>query len=90
MFVTVKGTVVFIEDKTIKGEKGQADQHYRLVTIMGGGPGKKPELDAVKVYNGMKVEMGQKVELPVEVTAYMKKDRDGRATGAALTVKVAE
>lgn len=90
MYVTVKGTVVFVEEKHVKGENGRPDQHYRLVTIMGGAPGKKPELDAVKVFTGIKIDMGQKVELPAEVSAYMKRDRDGKPIGAALTAKVSE
>lgn len=90
MYVTVKGTVVFIEEKSIKGKAGEADTKYRVVTLMGGKPGGKPELDAVKVLNGLKVELGAKMELPIEVGAYLKHDRDGKVSGAGLSAKAVE
>lgn len=90
MYVTVKGTVVFIEEKEIKGQRGEEDKKYRVVTLMGGKPGGKPELNPIKVLNGLKIELGQKMDLPVEVGAYLKHDRDGKVSGAALSAKAVE
>ena len=90
MYVTVKGTVVFIEEKVIKAKGGEPETKYRLVTLMGGKPGGKPELNPIKVLNGLKVDLGQKMEIPVEVGAYLKHDRDGKVSGAGLSAKAVE
>jgi len=90
VYVTVKGTVVFIEEKHVQGERGRPDQQYRLVTLLGGRPDGKPELDVIKVLSGIKIEKGQKMELAVDVTAYMRRDREGRPMAADLSAKVSE
>ena len=57
---------------------------------MSGKAGGKPELDPIKVMNGAKVELGAKVEWPVEISAYLKRDFEGKVNGAALTAKLVE
>ncbi len=90
MYVTIQGTVTFIEDKVQKGKDGKADRAYRVVTLLGGVPGKKPDLIDVKVFNGLKVEKGKEMTIPVNLMAYVRTANDGRVQGAALSCTAAE
>lgn len=89
MYVTISGTVTFIEQKVRKKE-GKDDQPYRVVTLLGGAPGKKPDLLDVKYFNGTKIEMGQKVTAAVSVMPYMKTGLDGHPIGAAVSLTAEE
>jgi hypothetical protein len=89
MYSTLEGTVTYIEEKSIKRD-GKPEEHYRTVTVLQSPGGSKPELLDVKVLNGNKIEMGQKVKWPVRSMAYLKRDREGNAQGAGLSVTVIE
>lgn len=89
MYVTVAGTVTFIEDKVKPGKAGEKDQKFRVVTLYGGAPGQKPENIDVKYMNGTKVEMGQKLTVAARLVAY-EKTRDGRPAGAGVSLTAVE
>ena len=89
MYSVLEGTVSYIEEKSIKRD-GKPEEHYRTVTVLQSPAGAKPELQDVKVLGGIKVEMGQKVKWPVRSMAYLKRDREGNAQGAGLSVTVIE
>ena len=89
MYSTLEGTVSYIEEKSVKRD-GKPEEHYRTVTVLLNQAGSKPEWQDVKVLGGMKIEMGQKVKWPVRSMAYLKRDRDGNAQGAGLSVTLIE
>jgi len=89
MYSVLEGTVSYVEEKSIKRE-GKPEEKYRVVTVLQTPGAAKPELQDVKVLNGLKVEMGQKVKWPVKSMAYVKRDREGNAQGAALSVTAIE
>ncbi len=89
MYSLLEGTVTYIEEKSIKRD-GKPEEHYRTVTVLQSPAGAKPELLDVKVLNGGKIDMGQKVKWPVKSMAYLKRDRDGKTQGAGLSVTVIE
>ena len=89
MYSVLEGTVSYVEEKSVKRD-GKPEEHYRMVTVLQSPVGGKPELQDVKVLNGLKIEMGQKVKWPVKAIAYLKRDRDGNAQGAGLSVTAIE
>jgi hypothetical protein len=70
MYVTIKGTVTFTEEKIGKDKDGNP-QPYRVVTLMGGKPGAKPELVDVQFYNGTKVELGKVLSVEAVIRPYV-------------------
>jgi len=89
MLSVLEGTVTYVEEKSIKRD-GKPEERYRTVTVLQNPTGAKPELQDVKVLGGLKVDMGQKVKWPVRSMAYLKRDFQGNAQGAGLSVTVIE